>query len=388
MKETPSHHESPRSRGKIRIFRLAAVALGCLIGLGAAELVLRSRDGRIRKSDQWDPGLAMYDPELSWTLTPNWSGRHRNCDFDVRYAINSRGFRQDHVLREPKAVKRVAVVGDSFTFGLGVKDDETFVHLLNDRFQGSMEFINCAVPGYSTDQEALLIERKVLSYEPEVVLLVVYLGNDLLDNLYGFPIQVNVAKPYFVLEPDGLRLMNTPVPQTRKSVVDERLDLTTAVLGEGYQQSTLLRRWGQQSALIRLVSENLIAEPDHQREFEKRFTPAVALFSKIIDRIAESCQRQKARFTLVLLGGRSFVEEPNSISAQYQEYFRQSILTDAGRKRIPAIDLSGLIRERYRTSSEKLYHPNDGHLNALGHRMAGEILSSEILSPNVDLGLP
>lgn len=41
-------------------------------------------------------------------------------------------------------------LGCSYTFGMGVSDEETFVRLLNDSQAGNMRFINCAAIGYGT----------------------------------------------------------------------------------------------------------------------------------------------------------------------------------------------------------------------------------------------
>jgi hypothetical protein len=106
--------------------------------------------------------------------------------------------------------------GDSFTFGLGVNDHETFVHLLNARAADGDSYLNFAIPGFSTDQEYLLIRRRVFDFNLSVIVLVTYLGNDLFDNQLPFPLQAHNAKPFFELAGDRLVLKNSPVPPDQK----------------------------------------------------------------------------------------------------------------------------------------------------------------------------
>src|SRR5690606_6379921 len=96
-------------------------------------------------------------------------------------------------------------------------EGETFVDLLNTGGgSDGVQFSNFGVPGYSTDQQLLLLD-KISGYRPESLVWTVYLGNDLLDNRYPFPLQAEYAKPLFRLENERLVLYNSPVPRQAKS---------------------------------------------------------------------------------------------------------------------------------------------------------------------------
>lgn len=220
--QEPNHDQTSR-RVRLRWFVRLLVCVQLFFLLAGSELVVRWQQSRIRNSDRLDPGIAHYDPELGWKLTPNWTGSHRTFDFTVRYTINEAGLRADSPLPFDRRGKLVAVVGDSFAFGLGVNDDQTFVHLLNQSARDQATFVNFSVPGYSTDQEALLIERDVLRWKPDVIILAVYVANDLFDNLLDHPLQVNHAKPRFALCDGRLVLTNVPVPVRPKPVEMHRL---------------------------------------------------------------------------------------------------------------------------------------------------------------------
>ena len=90
---------------------------------------------------------------------------------------NSEGFRDNDFTGEPKPGQFViAVLGDSFTFGQGVPQTETFPAVLQkllneadntDRFR----VWNLGVSGYNTEQEAYQLEHFVLDRKPNWVVV-------------------------------------------------------------------------------------------------------------------------------------------------------------------------------------------------------------------------
>ncbi len=363
-------------RGRIRLFRLCAVVFGLAIGLLFAEAFLRWRVRSIARSDHLSSGMVLHDPLLGWRLTPDWRGRHTHHDFKTEYRIDSRGFRAD---TDPGPGTRplYALVGDSFTFGLGVADHQTFAHLLNNKAGLRAAILNCGVPGYSTDQEALFIEKVVLRERPQAIVLFLYLANDLFDNQLPIAMQVRAMKPFFQLGAGGLSLKNTPVPKERPPVLGPTPSLFTAVLGEDAARHDWRIRLEQRSEVFKLVNRGLLPQMDHTPEFESRLLPALDLGEAILSRMALVCATNQVQFTLALLAGRSFVAEPGSISAQFQDYLRKKTLDIATLRGWRVLDLANRLRQR--KSAANLYFPNDGHLNPEGHRVVAEILAAEIL---------
>jgi len=102
-----------------------------------------------------------------------------NC---ILYQINARGFRGPEVLKEkPAGVFRVLGLGDSFTLGRGVREEDTYLRqlerLLNRSGQGKFEVLNFGVEGYNTPDEAALLEGRGLEYQPDLVLVGYYLND-------------------------------------------------------------------------------------------------------------------------------------------------------------------------------------------------------------------
>ena len=347
------------------LLALTALLISTALALMAGELFLRARARAISSASQLDPGLFQYDPVLGWRLTPYWKGSHRHHDYKATYAIDGRGCRRDPARDVPPTGQVCIVLGDSFTFGFGVGDDETFVRRL-DASPTTVRCVNLAVPGYSTDQEVLQLEQTLANYNAISVLMVVYLGNDLIDNERRFPIQVPDAKPFFVGTPAGLELRNSPVPREKKSSVDPGFDLL-----ETTGASPVLLRMGRLS-ITRPAAEWLLAKGDLSDRLGQVCASSLDLFDALVRRAHDRCASRHVDFHLVLLPGRSLVEEPATLSAKYQEFIRGEIVRRGHAAGIDVIDLREGLKGR-----KGLYFPNDGHLTRQGHQVVAEILFAQ-----------
>jgi len=112
--------------------------------------------------------------EQGFGLTPNFQGLF----FGKEVFINSMGFRdKEYTINKLENTLRIAVVGDSITFGYGVVQNETYPKLLeqklNDRSKNKInyEVMNFGVPGYNTVQEYEILKDKVMNYSPSIVIM-------------------------------------------------------------------------------------------------------------------------------------------------------------------------------------------------------------------------
>ena len=205
-------------------FAAVLVILGLLVSAAVLEVGLRLSGTRaafpssLRRELGWRARHAgtsgaprpeasyAYSPTLGWELRPN-----------VRTELvtsNSRGIRgsREYAEAPPPGTHRVLCLGDSFTFGPGLRDDETMPArleaALNADGTARWEALNLGVEGYGTDQQWLYFADRGLRYRADVVVLSFFEQN-LERNVMSFR---DYAKPYFTLVDGRLAVRNVPIP--------------------------------------------------------------------------------------------------------------------------------------------------------------------------------
>jgi hypothetical protein len=120
------------------------------------------------------------DAELGWRPIPDQTGW--SWDLSVAEHINSRGYRDDEwtPARDDDGVFRIALLGNSMTYGSGVAIEDTWgrelERLVQAEFDRSgidlrVESMNFAVQGYVFEQMARTYEREVRPFRPDLVLV-------------------------------------------------------------------------------------------------------------------------------------------------------------------------------------------------------------------------
>ncbi len=121
-------------------------------------------------------GMYQADPDTGYRLRPD----HRWGNVQT----NAQGLRDiERAVQKPSGVRRVLVLGDSFAFGSGMRLEDTFARQLQTRLADSVDVVNAGVPGFSTVQQRAWLEKFGLAYEPDVVVVAFFVGNDLWENL-------------------------------------------------------------------------------------------------------------------------------------------------------------------------------------------------------------
>jgi hypothetical protein len=170
-----------------------------------------------RQHEEWTGKYAAYHPTRGWAvmadvknMTPFGRGKLVNT--------NSKGLRgtTHYEYARTPGKQRILVLGDSFTFGTGVSDDETYSHYLESALPNT-EVLNLGVQGYGQDQMLLYLKEEGLKYHPDIVILG-FAFMDTYRNLWKF---FAFAKPKFKLTPGGLKLTNVPVPTPEQVLAQE-----------------------------------------------------------------------------------------------------------------------------------------------------------------------
>ncbi|HVS19503.1 MAG TPA: hypothetical protein VMT18_12935, partial [Planctomycetota bacterium] len=138
------------SRARRQVARLGLVLALCAALLGVGECALR----RSVPENGITPFRAGTLPGLASELRPGFETHYRG----FAASINAAGFRGPPVTPRRAGELRVALVGDSFTFGNGVSFEDTLGQALAaelGRLGREAVVFNCGVPGYNAEQVAI-----------------------------------------------------------------------------------------------------------------------------------------------------------------------------------------------------------------------------------------
>lgn len=165
----------------MRIGRAPLVLASIAVAIGLVELGLRAF---VPPMAAGSAARFELDPDLIYRLRPanvvTWS----SPEFTETSHVNARGLRGAALAPKGPGTRRILAVGDSFTFGHGVQDDEAYPAVAERvlRARGrDVQVLNAGVPGYNTDQAYTWMLRDGLVLAPDVVLVGIHCS-DVSDN--------------------------------------------------------------------------------------------------------------------------------------------------------------------------------------------------------------
>jgi hypothetical protein len=141
-------------------------------------------------------------PNLDETAVSTAASFHlRTNEFGMR--VTSPG---DITLDKPASKKRIAVIGDSLSFGWGVEAEQGFPALLQERLGGGFEVLNFSGPDFTSFHALKHYESLIHNFQPDI--LVLSLG--LYDACHQ---KLTTAEYYDMLESYGFLSQKPPLPR-------------------------------------------------------------------------------------------------------------------------------------------------------------------------------
>ena len=317
-----------------------------LLGEGALRLVGAGRFGL----QSWHTSfLHRPDPELIFSMRPDADVVWRMPEFVEKVRTNSLGLRGPEP-RSPAPPRRIVVLGDSMTFGHGVRDSQTYSKFLEALFAISgeeVEVVNAGVKGYGTDQSFKLYLTRLRHLRPDLVIFGHY-RNDIADNVH---------QSLYGIEAGQL----VPMDPTRNTLY------RVGVIHE-WIPAPLLRLRLTRVAIVALLGYvgDEVGPETHAGDPTRWSRSKVLLELKQLHRIVQAD------------GGRLLVLGVPSRDGPRSEY---DWLRELDRVGIPFFD----PRARSRWKSEGLFYEKDDHFTAAGHeRLARELYRYTVAAKLLD----
>jgi lysophospholipase L1-like esterase len=346
-----------------------------LLGLAVAEIVLRStltiedlfgrlithpelasegwarsfvRDyGELRRRAELgaDLGGYVHDPLLGWDVP----GRIRRDEPSSPVLDDGR--------------RRIAVLGDSFTYGSQVATEESFPAQLEDVLGDGTMVLNMGVRAYGVGQAALKFWLYGRHYDPDVVVLAIF-GPD----VYRTPLDFyRFAKPRFVPgDGDDVAIVDVPVPTPEEAY--EKLTRELPPLWYGY-------------ALARQAFLTSRAWQELTHHDELFFHVYDGVHEALVRRTAEMACEIGARIVLVYVPQAEEFEHPSRTPSRERARLTR-IFERAG---VEHVDLARAFLARYRREAvyDWFYVWDEGlagHFSPTGNRVVAEVLAEVIAS--------
>lgn len=400
--QTAVRRSGPRAAAAPRrVGRSTAILARALAILLAVELPLLALELAFRAFGPFLPGeynLGIereFDPVLGWRHRPGFVGGTRTSEFTVRFSINSRGLRDEEIPYEkPPGGFRVLALGDSFLAASHVSLEQTMTKQLQGLLRSRLaprpvDVVNAGVSGYGTAQEYLYLHTEGYRYAPDVVLLVVFLGNDLTDNVRDADGRWD--RPLFDVDGDGA-LKQVAQPErdpARRARWDEPLVRNSAAYN--FLQSGVLRKLEPAAGLTgeagREAGQDLqIYERRPSRKLREAWEVTEALIGAIDRRGRELGAR------LVVAGAPSFrqldpagfrqlVEAEGLDPIRYDPELPSRLLGEAtSRLGVPYLDLLPPLRQAIVSGGGDQFYPRNTHWTAAGQRTVARAVDAFLAS--------
>ncbi|MFG0319769.1 MAG: DUF5989 family protein [Planctomycetota bacterium JB042] len=328
-----------------------------------------------------------FHPSWGWAKTPDATTSRSTSEFDVTFAINDKGLRNPP-LKHQNVVgnDRVLFVGDSFTLGYAVADDDLFLRRMERSLRAAghdVDAINGGTEGYSTDQEITWYEEEGAKYEAEVVVLVPYL-NDVFWNTQ--PNYTRFPKPRYELV-DGAPKRTNPTLEDPGQLSWFKRNTALGDFVNKMQMGKYAQTTPVDGAIMSLEDAPILADPPSRIEDAWRITGA------LIRRFAEKVRANGAKPVALLVANRWEIhpDDPGPRTGLFSTLDHRLMdpagVTDRFAELCAAagllvIDPREALAAKAATGT-RVYFEKDFHWNVAGNHVVGDVLTSRFLEDDL-----
>lgn len=332
-----------------------------------------------------NPKILVTGDYLPWQFKPNASGVMSTGEFNVTYEINSLGLRdKERNLTKAPCVTRVLVLGDSFTEGFGVDQNETYSSILEkilNKENISIEVWNAGVLAYSPDIEYLYLKNNIVKINPDIVLLGFYAGNDISD----------LSQNSWEIDESGLptKIMSKLLQVEGGQLRIRNKNSNYYLFSSKEALNIFFFRWSHLYILLKKIFVGVGQERiDELPVFYKNWSNKIIYNWEKIELLLTSMknlsEKNNATFQIVHIPSRlqinpkewGYIERKFGSNNLKRDAIQEKILAWCKQTNTPCINLLPY----FLTSKEELYHIlTDMHLSPQGHFLTAEIISKEII---------
>lgn len=332
---------------------IGAMLLSTFIMLLVCEGVVR-----LVKPQQLAPVKFMYDKEIGLIHVPHLKGtEYKPKNYNISFTNKADGFRTTHKGELPNFInKKIMLIGDSFTYGKGVNDHETFAYQLQQTLlRDSVEIINAGVEGRGTDHALRSYQFYKEKYQPNTVIYFAHY-NDLADN---------IRDEYFTVVNDSTLTPKSFEKMTGGTKEKLRKNKTYNWLISNSHFFSLLK-----SVLVNVLMPDQIVRYEEGIDMDR----AKKLTAVFIEQLRKEVEADGRKFLVYYIPSNHDMNARVKGEQTEQEAFFDNYFRD---KNIEFYNLSADFIDSGETNILKHFYLPEGHWNPNGHQLVAEKLKTD-----------
>ncbi len=336
---------------------------------------------------------------IPFTLKANYKAKSPSMEFPgklVSISTNSLGLRgKETTIKKPDGIKRILVLGDSYTFGVYCEGNEvypTVLETLYDKEGLNIEVLNAGyADGWSPDEHYAWLVNRGMKFMPDIIIYGFFIGNDITG--------INTSK-WVELDKRGLptKIINPNIYIDKFGRIRSKVKDAKTVAKEFIYKIPLLR----ESHFFILGNRAVLKLYKHISGFKtnngwgnspfahilelsplKGSQVKEKLFVKLVNGMFEVANENHAKFLLLMIPI-NFQVKPEAFlkkvlgSNEYlirRDYFKEiePVLEEMD---IEYVNLLALMKNH----PESNYYPKNGevHFNPTGHEFAANALKKKL----------
>ena len=283
--------------------------------------------------------------------------------------------------RKAPGTHRIVFIGDSFLEAYQLPIEQNFCQLLErdleSRFQEKVECINTGVHTYGLGSYYLFVQHRLRDWNPDAVVVVVFLGNDLYDNFSG---TASAALPSFSAREGRLVQHAAPAIGPWTWVRDHLL--APSALAR-FTWLSIIKANDRASAAARKAA--LIGSSQHTTS-DMQLDQAIEVAKLLVMAIRDSMPEGTPLLFYV-------IPDPVRVNRLAERAVEPLPLAEGRAERIEAAMVAFLSREGFdfvypvgefvsgAARDEELFLNGTGHLGAAGHALSARMLSPSLIEP-------
>lgn len=306
---------------------------------------------------------AEFSPELGWRPSP---GVYANNVWGATVTILEDTSRANSTSGAISRDEVILAVGDSFTFGDQVSDNESWPALLEQK--SGARVINGGVFGYGVDQAYLRMEEFVAAEDPDVIIFSL-IPDDIVRA--QFSSRHSIPKPYFELSADNELLLR-----------DDHIVET-----ESEQQLGNLRRALGYSLFVHRIMKSLFPDLWINGTTEKSQVHSLGaeVTCGIFERLNEYAAAENIRvYVLLQYSTSDFIDLDDEVRAELQDVQNAASCVDS--RTVSVIDLYAPLATLHEQDPDRFSDLFDGHMTPAGNDYVASIVWDRLRPQMVSAG--